>query len=157
MMEYADDLTENQAQWLDQLRGIGAEKTGTVNFSGMTGVEVRAQCALIVSAVQSRLPDVEKWFVHAKYGQMARLGTSAAERHREARQYVEELGNRWKGQGEYHQAMIDNLAQCRKEKQGVAQAERDVARAERQLRQALLALVDAEKKGDGLFAGEGVL
>jgi hypothetical protein len=59
-------LEPNQRHWLDQLRGVGA---GTVNFSGLSGSEIRAQCALITQAVKTNLPAPEMWVLQAKYGQ----------------------------------------------------------------------------------------
>lgn len=61
------DLTEDQAEWFEQLRGAAS---GTVNFSGMSPIDVRAQCALIISAVRSKLPQPEMWAVQAKFGYM---------------------------------------------------------------------------------------
>lgn len=55
-----------QRHWLDQLRGGG---NGTVNFSGLTGGDIRAQCAMITQAVKTKLPSVEMWVLQAKYGQ----------------------------------------------------------------------------------------
>jgi len=55
----------NQRNWLDQLRG---QKSGTINFSGLSGADVRAQCALITQAVVTNLPPIERWVLQAKYG-----------------------------------------------------------------------------------------
>ena len=57
-------LTEQQREWLDQLRGAASE---TVNFAGLSDAEVRAQCAMITQAVR-HLPDAERWVLQAKYG-----------------------------------------------------------------------------------------
>jgi len=59
-------LGAGQRHWLDQLRGGGS---GTVNFQGLRGDEIRAQCALITQAVKTKLPNVEMWVLQAKYGQ----------------------------------------------------------------------------------------
>ena len=53
-----------QREWLDQLRGAPSDD---VNFGGLTGEEVRAQCVLIKQAV-AHLPDAERWTLEAKYG-----------------------------------------------------------------------------------------
>ncbi|GGI16418.1 hypothetical protein [Oxalicibacterium faecigallinarum] len=79
------DLSAQQTEWLNQLRG---EATGTVNFAGLSADDVRAQCALIVSAVDSKLMAQEKWVIHAKYMQMVSTGSKTTERQRSAQQYV---------------------------------------------------------------------
>lgn len=56
-----------QRHWLDQLRG---EPSGNVNFQGLRDTEIRAQCALITQAVRTKLPEIEKWVLQAKYGQV---------------------------------------------------------------------------------------
>lgn len=53
-----------QREWLDQLRGAPSD---SVNFGGLTGDEVRAQCVMIKQAV-THLPDPERWTLEAKYG-----------------------------------------------------------------------------------------
>jgi hypothetical protein len=58
-------LDNGQRHWLDQLRGSGG---GTVNFEGLQGNEIRAQCVMITQAVK-KLPNVEMWVLQAKYGQ----------------------------------------------------------------------------------------
>lgn len=60
------DLGAGQRHWLDQLRGGGS---GTVNFQGLSGSDIRAQCAMITQAVTTKLPNVEMWVLQAKYGQ----------------------------------------------------------------------------------------
>jgi hypothetical protein len=57
-------LEGQQREWLDQLRGTPSE---SVNFGGLSGDEVRAQCVMIIQAVK-HLPDAEKWTLQAKYG-----------------------------------------------------------------------------------------
>lgn len=59
-------LSGRQRCWLDQLRGAS---TGAINFGGLDGNEVRAQCALVLQAVKHRLPATEMWVLQAKYGQ----------------------------------------------------------------------------------------
>ncbi|KAF1042391.1 MAG: hypothetical protein GAK35_02764 [Herbaspirillum frisingense] len=58
-------LTPAQAEWFIALKG---SPSGTIDFSGLTDDEVRAQCALIVSAVKSKLPEAEMNVVLARYG-----------------------------------------------------------------------------------------
>lgn len=58
-------LDNGQRHWLDQLRGAGG---GKVNFEGLQGNEIRAQCVMITQAVK-KLPDAEMWVLQAKYGQ----------------------------------------------------------------------------------------
>jgi hypothetical protein len=57
-------LADDQRDWFDQLRGTPSE---SVNFGGLSGDEVRAQCVMVVQAVK-HLPDAEKWTLQAKYG-----------------------------------------------------------------------------------------
>jgi hypothetical protein len=59
-------LSGRQRCWLDQLRGAS---TGRINFGGLNGNEVRAQCALVLQAVKHRLPATEMWVLQAKYGE----------------------------------------------------------------------------------------
>lgn len=59
-------LAPDQSEWLDQLRGAPSD---SVNFGGLTGDEVRAQCVMIKQAV-THLPDPERWALEAKYGNM---------------------------------------------------------------------------------------
>lgn len=59
-------LNGRQRSWLEQLRGAAS---GTINFGGLDGNEVRAQCALVLQAVKHRLPKTEMWVLQAKYGQ----------------------------------------------------------------------------------------
>lgn len=57
-------LEGHQHEWLQQLRGAPSE---TVNFGGLSGDEVRAQCVMITQAVK-HLPPAERWTLQAKYG-----------------------------------------------------------------------------------------
>ena len=59
-------LNGRQRCWLEQLRGTAS---GSINFGGLDGNEVRAQCALVLQAVKHRLPKTEMWVLQAKYGQ----------------------------------------------------------------------------------------
>lgn len=56
-----------QRDWLQQLRG---GESGSVNFAGLRGNEIRAQCAMITQAVRTKLPEIERWVLEAKYGQV---------------------------------------------------------------------------------------
>lgn len=58
--------TGNQRNWLEQLRGTPSE---SVNFEGLDAFDVRAQCAMIVQAVRTKLPQPEMWVLQAKFGQ----------------------------------------------------------------------------------------
>lgn len=40
----------------------------TVDFSGLSPLEIRGQCAMIRAIVQDRLPAVEAWAIQARYG-----------------------------------------------------------------------------------------
>lgn len=53
-----------QRAWLQQLRG---EASGDIHFGGLTGAEIRAQCAMITEAVKS-LPKPEMWAIQARCG-----------------------------------------------------------------------------------------
>ena len=57
-------LDGQQNAWLEQLRGQASE---TINFGGLSGDEVRAQCVMITQAVK-HLPPAEMWTLQAKYG-----------------------------------------------------------------------------------------
>ena len=57
-------LDGQQHDWLAQLRGAPSE---SVNFGGLNGDEVRAQCVMITQAVK-HLPRAEMWTLQAKYG-----------------------------------------------------------------------------------------
>jgi hypothetical protein len=59
-------LTNNQRNWLDDLRGTAS---GSVNFAGLSSLDVRAQCVMITQAVKDRLPETEMWVLQAKFGQ----------------------------------------------------------------------------------------
>lgn len=59
-------LSGKQRAWLDELRGAAS---GNINFAGLDGNEVRAQCAMVTQAVKNRLPLPEMWVLQAKFGQ----------------------------------------------------------------------------------------
>lgn len=87
MMSFADSLDERQTEWYFQLQG---QVSGSINFRGLSPEDVRAQCALIVSAVESKLFNQEKWVLHAKYMQMVCSASSVQDRYRTAERYVEQ-------------------------------------------------------------------
>jgi hypothetical protein len=78
MMEATKNLTPEQADWYDELRG---SVSGTINFSGLTSIEIRAQCALITLSVRSKLPPQEMWAIQARYGQVEHEVASAKKRY----------------------------------------------------------------------------
>jgi hypothetical protein len=67
MLESAPNTGSEQRAWLEQLRGAPSRR---VNFAGLSPLEVRAQCALIVHAVKTRLPCMEMWALQARFGHM---------------------------------------------------------------------------------------
>lgn len=72
-LEDLGELSGSQQRFLDYLRG---EPSATINFGGLTGDEVRAQCAMIVDAVSSHLrPELRYvvWLRHA-YGATRKNG-----------------------------------------------------------------------------------
>lgn len=64
-MEATPKLTARQGEWLDQLRGT---PSGRVNFEGLTMLEIRGQCCLVTSAVDSRLPTTERGAILSRFG-----------------------------------------------------------------------------------------
>ncbi|WP_367394527.1 hypothetical protein [Cupriavidus sp. Agwp_2] len=64
-MEATPNLTGMQEAWLDQLRGTPSDST--VDFGGLTSDEVRGQCAMVMSAVDSKLPAPERAVVRARF------------------------------------------------------------------------------------------
>ncbi|MDB6119305.1 MAG: sigma-70, region 4 family protein, partial [Verrucomicrobiaceae bacterium] len=65
IIEAVEHLTTKQESWLKQLRG---DASGTVNFGGLDAYEVRAQCAMVTTAVRDHLPGPERDVVWARYG-----------------------------------------------------------------------------------------
>ncbi len=64
ILEAIPMLTDEQDAWLQQLRG---SPSSTVSFEGLSSNDVRAQCAMIMSAVKTKLPKTEMWALQAKY------------------------------------------------------------------------------------------
>ncbi|WP_454710964.1 hypothetical protein [Cupriavidus nantongensis] len=64
-MEATPKLTGMQEAWLEQLRGSPSDST--VDFGGLTSDEVRGQCAMVMSAVDSKLPPPERAVVRARF------------------------------------------------------------------------------------------
>ena len=71
MMEAVPNLTPAQADWYDDLRGASS---GSIDFSGLSSIEVRAQCALITLSVRSKLPKPEMWALQARFGHIESEG-----------------------------------------------------------------------------------
>lgn len=64
MLECMPILTYQQAATLARMIGT---RSSTVNFSGLTRHEIHGQCAMIIDAVQSRLPYPELCVVLARF------------------------------------------------------------------------------------------
>lgn len=60
-------LSQGQMEWYDRLLGTASAGEIKVNFSGLQFDEVRAQCAMVISATRSKLPPVEMWAVTARH------------------------------------------------------------------------------------------
>lgn len=73
VMEAIEHPTRVQREWMEQLRGIGTGDR-TVNFSGLTSDEIRAQCALITQSVHDHLPGPERFAIWARYAYQAQKG-----------------------------------------------------------------------------------
>jgi hypothetical protein len=56
-LEAVGRLTDRQESFLAYLRG---EKSGTIDFSGLSADEVRAQCAMVVATVTDQLSEPER-------------------------------------------------------------------------------------------------
>lgn len=65
MMVGRRKLTPEQAEWFDSLKGSPA---GSIDFSGLSDDEIRAQCAMVVAAVNHHLPRIEVMAVRARFG-----------------------------------------------------------------------------------------
>ncbi|WP_147375763.1 hypothetical protein [Noviherbaspirillum cavernae] len=65
VMESINLQSDEQSEWLAQLRGTRADST--VDFEGLSSNDIRAQCALIMSAIHALLPQAEIWALQAKY------------------------------------------------------------------------------------------
>ncbi|SAK88614.1 hypothetical protein AWB77_04803 [Caballeronia fortuita] len=57
ILESVGILSDRQESFLAYLRG---EKSGSVDFSGLSADEVRAQCAMVVATVADQLPENER-------------------------------------------------------------------------------------------------
>lgn len=75
LMDAMTFLPDQVHDWLLQLRGTPSD---TVHFEGLSSYDVRAQCALILSAVRSKLPPPEMWSIQAKYAAMDEVGEGAS-------------------------------------------------------------------------------
>jgi hypothetical protein len=64
ILESIGTLNEKQAAFLDYLHG---SRSGTIDFDGLTGDEIRAQCAMVVAAAADRLPDPERYATWIRY------------------------------------------------------------------------------------------
>ncbi|WP_321789288.1 hypothetical protein [Burkholderia pyrrocinia] len=75
ILESVGHLTDRQAQFLDYLYG---SSSGTINFEGLNGDEIRAQCAMVVGAVRDHLLKPERNAVWLRYacGMPARPATA---------------------------------------------------------------------------------
>jgi hypothetical protein len=54
-----------------ELDATGIRKSremSTVNFAGLTELDIRAQCSMVTARVQSALPSPEAWAIRSKYG-----------------------------------------------------------------------------------------
>jgi hypothetical protein len=70
IMEAAPTLSGRQKSWLQQLRG----EPGGIDFGDLDMLETRGQCAMVVTAVRSKLPRPEMGAVLARYGVGAEKG-----------------------------------------------------------------------------------
>lgn len=73
LMETLPATQKSQMQvmidWMLEDRGIVQEREqGTINFGGLTALEIRGQCALVRGAVVHHLPKPEADAVHARFG-----------------------------------------------------------------------------------------
>lgn len=78
MMDSMTFLPPGLNEWLEQLRGT---RSATVHFDGLAPNEVRAQCAMIVNAIRTRLPKPEMWALQAKYAATEDEGRGANKRY----------------------------------------------------------------------------
>lgn len=64
--------TQMLIEWLQQQAGVRPEaRESTLNFSGLSPLEVRAQCSLVRAAVEHHLPGPERDVILARFGQQA--------------------------------------------------------------------------------------
>lgn len=64
IIESLGTLNKRQAAFLDYLYGSA---DGTVNFAGLSPLEVRGQCAMITAAVMHQLPLAERYAIWVRY------------------------------------------------------------------------------------------
>ncbi|VWD02032.1 hypothetical protein BLA17378_05305 [Burkholderia aenigmatica] len=64
ILESVGRLSDRQAAFLDYLYG---SSSGTINFDGLNGDEIRAQCAMVVGAVRDHLLKPERNAVWLRY------------------------------------------------------------------------------------------
>jgi hypothetical protein len=64
MLDSMNVLSPQLTNWMEQLRGTPSD---TVHFDGLSSYDVRAQCSLILLAIETRLPEPERWALCAKY------------------------------------------------------------------------------------------
>lgn len=66
IIESIGTLNRRQAAFLEYLYG---SKEGTINFEGLSPLEVRGQCAMITGAVDHHLRKPEKYAIWVRFGQ----------------------------------------------------------------------------------------
>jgi hypothetical protein len=76
-LEALPSLGREQSKFLDYLRG---EKSGTIDFGGLTSDEVRAQCAMVVAAVSDQLPEPERNAIWIRYARGIPANPKTAQR-----------------------------------------------------------------------------
>lgn len=64
IIESLGTLNRRQAAWLEQLYGT---PSGSVNFEGLDGLEVRGQCAMVTAAVIHQLEPAERYAIWVRY------------------------------------------------------------------------------------------
>ncbi|MEY8173453.1 hypothetical protein [Burkholderia multivorans] len=64
ILESVGRLSARQAEFLDYLYG---SSSGTINFDGLNGDEIRAQCAMVVAAVRDHLLKPERNAIWLRY------------------------------------------------------------------------------------------
>jgi hypothetical protein len=70
LMEGMRELDPRQRAWLERLYGIQTERP-SVNFSGLSALEIHGQCSMVVMACAQRLGGAELYAVMARYAQGA--------------------------------------------------------------------------------------
>lgn len=64
LLDSMPSLSPRLTLWFEQLKGTPSD---TVHFDGLSSYDVRAQCAMILLAVRTRLPAPEMWALQAMY------------------------------------------------------------------------------------------